>query len=314
VEPRITAGVTVTVGRELGDVYALAVGAHERYFRDRLELPQHIVAGRWFTGAPDELIVGSKVAAQSGAKVGDELLLLGATQDGSLSPIKGRVVGIAKSGTALLNQQIFVPLEKMQWLADIPAGATELLVYGGSYTQAVRLGKQLSAVPGLHGYAVQAWSEREPWHSLAGALKGSESVIVLVIVFLAALGIWNTLMMSVLERTHEIGVLRAMGLSRLGVVWLFVTEALAMALAGGAVGLALGSVPALLLQHYGLRVGEKTVSNMNMPYSEVVHAHLTPDILVTGFGLGLLMALLGSVIPAVRAASIQPVSAMRSGG
>lgn len=313
VEPRITTGVTISKGDQIGDVFGLVVGASDRYFRERTGAKDKLVVGRWFSGEQHEAILGTKVAKELGAKIGDELILVGTTQDGSISPIKTTLVGIAQLGAGALNQQIFVPLSLVQYLVDIEGGATELLVYAEHYEQAGALATQLRALPALHNLSVQAWSEREPWRSLAGTINGMQGVIVGVIVFLTALGIWNTMMMSVLERTHEIGVLRAMGLSRWGTVRLFVGEALAIALLGGAVGVLLGAYPAWLLETRGISIGERTAASSSLMVSETLYGDLNWSVALTAFSLGLLMALIGSLVPALRAASIQPVAAMRGG-
>ncbi len=316
IEPRIVTGVTVSVGEEIGEVFAAAVGGSEPYFRERMEARDKLVAGRWFSGAEDEVIAGARVVEQAHAQVGDEMVLLGTTQDGSLSPIKGRLVGVVRAG-GLLDRQVLVPLPRLQYLADIAGGATELLIYGRRYQDAPALAAAVKAAlasdPQTAALAVQAWSDREPWHSIASTVRGVEVVIVGIFVLLTALGIWNTMMMSVLERTHEIGVLRAMGLSRAGTVALFVGEAIVISVVGGLVGVGLGVYPAWWLETHGIRIGERTASSVNLGFSEVVRGDLTSDIVVSAFALGLLMALVGSLIPALRAASIAPVSAMRSG-
>jgi ABC-type lipoprotein release transport system permease subunit len=312
VEPRITAGVTLTVGEEIGDVFAMVVGASDDYFRRQLAADQRLAAGAWFTGAPDELVAGAQVVMQLGAAVGDEVVLLGQTQDGSLSSIKGRLVGVLGRGSGL-DHQVLAPLERVQYLVDIPEGAVELLVYGGELDRAAALARALRDLPALDGLAVQALAEREPWKSMLPSVKGMEAAVIFLFVFLTALGIWNTMMMSVLERTHEIGVLRAMGLGRLGAVSLLVGEALAIALAGGLSGIALGLAPAWLLERHGITIGEKTAGGLGIPIAETIHGNLSPDLVLLSLGLGLLMAILGSLLPALRAASIQPVSAMRAG-
>jgi putative ABC transport system permease protein len=312
VEPRLVTGVTVTVGEEIGDVFGGLIGASERYFRERLGAKDKLTSGAWFSGDPDEIIAGAKIVELAGAKLGDEMLLLGLTQDGSISPVKGRIVGVFRTGGAL-DQQIFAPLEKVQFLADITEGATEILVYTSRYEDAERLSARLSALPELRELTVQPFSERDPWKSLAGVVRTVRAIIILTVVLLTALGIWNTMMMSVLERTHEIGVLRAMGLSKLGTVGLFVGEGLAIALIGGVLGLGLGAYPAWLLETKGIRIGEQTAANLTTGISETVYGDLSVETLIIAFGLGLLMAVFGSLVPAVRAANIQPVSAMRSG-
>ena len=178
------------------------------------------------------------------------------------------------------------------------------------HDDAPALAGQLKALPELSTYDLQAWSDREPWHSIGASIRGMQGAIVFVFVLLAALGIWNTMMMSVLERTHEIGVLRAMGKSRLGTVSLFVGEAMAIAVGGGLLGLALGAYPSWLLETKGIYIGSKGAT---AGFAETMYGDLNWHSVLLVFGLGLLMALLGSVIPAMRAANIQPVSAMRSG-
>lgn len=314
VEPRINAGVLVSAGEEIGDVYAQALGGSEAYFRERLKANEKLVAGRWFTGAPDELVAGHKVVELLGAALGDELLLLGSTQDGSLSPMTGKLVGVVRGGGSALDHQILVPLERMQWLTDIPSGATELLVFGAHHDDGPALAKRLRTAPELSELTIQAWDEREPWSSLGATTKAMQTAIVLVVVFLAAVGILNTMMMSVLERTHELGVLRAMGLSRMGAIGMFVGEAAAIGLLGGLAGVGLGLWPSWALERHGLHIGEQTAASMQgMGMSETIHGSLSLEGVILAFGLGVLMAVLGSVLPAIRGASVQPVTAMRSG-
>jgi putative ABC transport system permease protein len=139
-------------------------------------------------------------------------------------------------------------------------------------------------------------------------------VIIGVIVFLTALGIWNTMMMSVLERTGEIGVMRSMGLTAFGTVALFVIEALTIAGMGGIGGVILGGLGGSYLERYGVELGGDLTQNVDasLPFQTRLYADVTPQILLAALALGLLMAFIGSAAPAYRAASIQPVEAMRS--
>jgi putative ABC transport system permease protein len=310
-EPRIAVAVAVGTGQEIGDVFARAVGANESYFRERLRATEKLVEGRWFQG-PDELIIGAALRKDLGAKLGDELVLLGATQDGSPSAIKGRLVGVVR-GDAELTQEILVPLEKIQWLTDIPEGATELLVYGKSLEDAPRLAGELRRLPALSGYAVQVWSEREPFTWMTKLFEASTTILILIVVMLVALGIWNTMMMSVLERTHEVGVLRALGMSWLGTIGLFVGEGLAIGVLGGILGVVAGIGPSLLIEKYGTPIGEENAAASGFAMPDTLYGHLSVEGMLFAFILGLAMACLGSLVPAIRAARIQPVTAMKSG-
>jgi putative ABC transport system permease protein len=315
VYPRIMNGATLTVGEEIGDVFGLVVGAPPELFDKHYGAREALVEGDWFTDDPADVVIGYTLAERAEAKVGDEIVLLGMTQDSAMSRVKGNIVGITRAGNPLLDQQVFVPLATAQYFADIPDGATELLVYTDDYNDAPELAAALGKMPEVAEVTVQAWSEREPWAGMMGITAVVQGVLVGTIVFITALGVWNTMMMSVLERTSEIGVLRAMGMARGSTVGLFVIEALAIAVVGGLVGVALGAIPAAYLTMYGIELGEQVTGNMSadVPMSATMYASLTPRTVVVSFVLGMVMAIMGAAPPALRAASIQPVVAMRRG-
>jgi putative ABC transport system permease protein len=313
VYPRIQTGVTATVGEEIGERFGLVQGAPLDFFTHELQLDTHLAEGRMLA-SDDEVVVGKTLVGQIGAKLGDDVVFLGQTQDGSMSPVKLELVGIADLGSTMQNRQIFVTLEKARWLADIPDGATEVLVFGGTRADAPAIAARIRSTPEASKLDVKAWSERKPWTEILGLVGTIKGIATGVIVFITALGVFNTMLMSVLERTAEIGVLRAMGLRRFEVIILFVTEALGIASVGGVVGAAIGgSVAYLWLERRGVDLGT-AIDRLpaTIPINSTVHAHVTPNALLTAFALGLVMAVLGGWIPAWRASRIEPVDAMRS--
>lgn len=311
---RVTTGVTLTAGGEIGDVFGIAVGAEPDWYVQGMDLPAKIVSGAWFEGdGTGQIVLGRKLAERTGAHPGDEILVLGATQDGSPSAVKARLVGIVGAGNPLVDQQLFLPLERMQYLVDLPGGAIEVLAYLDDMNDAPGVAARMRELPALSGLAVQAWTDREPWISMLPTLSAMRGVLVAIVVFIAALGVWNTMMMSVLERTDEIGVMRAMGLGRLGAVSLFVIEASVIATLGGLVGVMLGGAAGFYLETVGLTLGEQVTQNTgNIPLAETLYGDVSIRTTVESFLLGLVMAVLGSALPAIRAAAIQPVSAMRA--
>jgi len=126
--------------------------------------------------------------------------------------------------------------------------------------------------------------------------------------------IFNTMSMSVLERTGEIGVMRAMGMSRPRALGLFLVESIFIGLLGSALGVALGSAGAWYLQTYGVNLGEDVVAKMgsSFPMKATVYADLSLATVATAVALGIVASVLGALLPALRASSIQPVLAMRA--
>lgn len=328
VHPRLNLGVLAAKdGEELGETVSMVVAAPLAFHRQILGLDQRIAQGGWFSAEDfgKEALVGRALASELGLGVGDRLIVLGRTQDGSMSDLLFQVVGITDTGNTLYDRQIFVDLERGRWIADIPEGALELLVYGEDHKEATELqavvqqaisGPEVLAslsLPEGAGLVAQAWNQREPWTSALVLVDAIAAIIVGCIVFITALGVLNTMLMSVLERTGEIGVLRAMGLSTLGVVALFVVEALLISIVGGALGSGIGSVLSIALEGVGLDLGG-AARNLpdTMPVNRILHPIWAPSQALKSFLLGLSVALVGSSSPALRAAQIQPVQAMRA--
>ena len=306
--PVIKTGVTASVGEEIGEIFCQLVGGPE----DWLGLANRVVEGRMAT-VEGEAVIGLSLAEELGASAGDTIVFLGQTQDGSISPIQAELTGIVDTGNVVGNRQAFVPLPALQWMTDIPGGALEIYVGTGDEVGAARAhAASLAKDPALEGYVVQAWNDRDPYNTIYDVNQAILYVLGGAIVFITALGVLNTMMMSVLERTAEIGVLRAMGMKARTVVSMFVVEATCIGVGGSAAGVLLGALPAWWAETHGVVLGDDISSKITIPVNSTFYADLSSDIVILAFLLGLLIAALGALLPSIRATAIQPVDAMRS--
>jgi len=328
--PRIQMGVAASVGGdEIGEVFGLLVGAPTEYYDQILDLRPRVIEGTFFTedGAAEEALIGRSLAANMEAKVGDEAIFLGQTQDGSISPIKVTVAGIVDTGNGLFDKQVYVSLEKARWMADIPDGSVEILVFGAdsdiSTTLVQRIEPMLAQLAETGGVldidgnqgtlSMSAWDTRAPFSTIIATARIIIGIISTIIVFITALGVLNTMLMSVLERTAEIGVLRALGMKVWGVVLMFVLEAITISAIGGFVGTVIGSVVSILMEAHGVDLGG-AASNLpdTIPTNRILYPDWSWDLAGASFALGIIMAFIGSASPALRAARVQPVTAMRN--
>ncbi len=313
--PRISAGAVITASEAIGEDFTMVVASDEAWFRDKLDQEAKLSAGTFLSGT-GQIVLGRKLAIDLEAELGDDVLVLGQTTYGSMSPVTLELVGTI-GGDAMVDRQAFITLEDSRWLLDLPDGAMEIAVYGGEDHRAGALRPLVEAlreVPELEPYAVQGWFEREPWNLYEAVTKGMNGFLTSMVVFLTALAIFNTMTMSVMERAGEIGVMRAMGLSRAGAVLMFVVEATVIGLIGGIVGAAVGGAGGLWLETHGLTFDESLLDKMGsgMPFQSTFYGDLTPEILVQAVLLGLLIAVVGAFFPALRAAAVKPVVAMRA--
>lgn len=327
VYPHIAMGVTGAVGDdEIGERFALLHGAPMEFYTEHLDLDAYLQEGAmpdwtaedWASvGARPKFavnaLVGRQFAEEIGAKAGTEVIVTGQRQDGSPSGMRIQVAGVVDLGNSAQNRQVWVSLDAARWMTEIPAGATELMVFGDDWESAPDLAASLRGNAALSELSVKAWSERPPYDGFVGFARVLHAIAGGVIVFITALGVLNTMFMSVLERTAEIGVMRAMGLRAWQSVVLFVVEAMAIATVGGAVGVIVGAPVSLYLGHIGIDFGA-AVDKLppTIPINTIVRPVLDWNVAIMGVVLGYAMALVGGSLPAWRASQIQPVEAMRA--
>ena len=109
-------------------------------------------------------------------------------------------------------------------------------------------------------------------------------------------------------------MMRAMGQSRFGAVVSFLLESLMIGVIGGAVGAVLGSIPATMLEKHGFSFSQEMLDEMgsDFPMTTTIYGDLTPEILLAALVIGIVTAVLGALLPALRASTIPPYEAMRS--
>ncbi|MCP5048379.1 MAG: ABC transporter permease, partial [bacterium] len=161
------------------------------------------------------------------------------------------------------------------------------------------------------------------WKDLAGTflaiseMKTQRSgAIIMIMLLIASLGIINTMLMAVMERTREIGMMTAMGMKKSEIMGLFIFEGGFIGIIGALLGCILGGLGAWYLEVYGwsLAAFGKSMQKMSSsmyPVKDVFYADLTIDVLLMTFGFGIMISVLASFYPARKAAKMDPVDALR---
>ena len=149
--------------------------------------------------------------------------------------------------------------------------------------------------PDVHASLAGEFAEQMPdMAATDGMIAGISFMAILV----GGLGVLNTMLMSVLERTREIGVLRALGWRRRAVLGLILKEALLLGLLGCVVGV-------------GVAFGLEVLLRQVPMYGDMIDAVWSLDIFVRAIVIGLLLGILGGFYPSLRATQLQPVEALR---
>ena len=292
VSPTVS-GAGLAVRGEASKSIALVGVELERY--DRIvHLRSKVVAGEARLG-PGEGIIGRELADDLGVRVGDRLSLVTGTVTDSL-----RVTALVDLGVRELNRRtVIVPLRMAQSLVGLPGGATGLDLALTDVWAAQTLATDLQQ---RFPYKVESWQEANA--QLVAALNAqsiSTGLIRGVVMVVVALGIASVLVVSVVQKRREIGILRAMGATRAQVLRIFLLQ--------GAIVGALGSVLGVLLAVGLIRAFTTLVRGADgLPLFAIT---LSAGLALQIAGIATLCGVLAAVAPARRAANLDPAQAIR---
>jgi len=282
-------------------------------------LNSEIIRGDYLTARiPKGVVLGDKLASTIGMELGSEIVLLTQAADGSMGNDVYTVVGIFHTGLDAVDRGlVLMSLPALQELLQLaPTRIHEVGIKLNDITAATAVAAALERQ--LHKIVparARAWPELAP--ELASYVQFNHAItFVLFFIFflMAVIGVMNTMLMAVFERTRELGMLMALGMRPIQVVMLIIAEAVGLAVASLVVGGAIG-VPLLwYLQAHGLDLGGASGEVISL--AGVVVGHLWygrqdfPAYGEAAVGLAT-TALVSALYPAWRAAHFKPTEAIR---
>jgi putative ABC transport system permease protein len=255
-------------------------------------------------------IMGSELAAALGLALGDTAILQAASKGGQQNALDLEIVGTLDNANAFEAKRfLHVPLAFAQGLLRMPGRVTEYAIGVDDLERLEPVAAALRAAVGPD-YEVETWTQLQP--NVADVIRFQGVVVGLiggVFLIIVIFGVVNSMVMSVLERTREIGTMMALGVTRGTISGLFVCEAALLALVGGLSGAAMArGTEGLIGVLGGIPVSPPgiTVERFRLV------PHAPSNMLLAALGAAVLGALAAAAYPAWKAARLRPVEALRA--
>jgi len=293
VSPVASGPVFVSRGAAVQSVTLLGVRAED--YRQVIHMDGYMIAGR-FELATSGTLIGRELAEDLGLQLGDKLRV----STGGRSQVL-TVTGLFDMGSREFNRRrIFTTLRMAQTLLELPGSVSVIDLSVANLFDANAVADPLRAQTGLR---VESWMQTHA--GLLNALSNqtiSNNLIRGFVVAIVALGISSVLVVSVVQKQREIGILRAMGAGRRQIMWVFLLQGALM----GVLGSALGAVLA-----YGLLVLFSHI--FKAPDGSAMYvAVLDGPLVLAASVLACAIGMLAALMPARRAARMDPVQAIRA--
>ncbi len=275
---------------------AMYMGIDDSYLK--LKPWSKFKTGGWFTSPDaDEVIMGYEAAELEQRHVGDEVFVPG--KEKIL-----KVVGIMERIGTQDDGIIFMPLKTTQRIFNTGGKITGIGVKLKDIADITKFEEDLYNEPGIQ--VISMAEVKGTIFNLMSSAKTLTNSIAAIAIIIALIGVINTILMSVFERTKDIGVMKALGASKLDIFQIIWLETTLICAIGGI----LGDILAVL----GGVFVEKLIKSI-LPYAPSGHlVDVTPDLLVYSIIGAVLTGLIAGIYPAWRACTMRPVQAIRSAG
>ncbi|RCS57084.1 ABC transporter permease [Parvibium lacunae] len=276
------------------------LGVQPEHYTRVVKMTSYMVRGQ-FQLSGTETIIGTELAKDLGVSVGDKIRILTATGFEARRDDTLTIVGLFDMGNKDLNRRwVFTTLKVAQNLLDLPGGVSNLDLTVSDLFSANTIAMRLQAQTGL---TVESWMQTNS--GLLNALFNqsvSNNLIRTFVILIVALGISSVLVVSVVQKQKEIGILRAMGAPRDRIMLIFLLQGGIVGLFGSLLGSALSYSLLWLFSHiYRSPDG-----------SALFNPRLDPKLVLLAWLIAVLVGVCAAALPARRAARMDPVQAIRA--
>ncbi len=273
-----------------------------------------IAEGAYFEGVKrNPIVIGEKLAKKLKVKLRSKVVITLQDAKGNITGGAFRVCGIFDTSNSMFEEgNVFVRYNDLKNLASLPDGAThEIIVHLENQDDLFVTTDKLADL--YQNLEVKNWKQLVPELGLLTEMGDMYTYMLVIIILLSlGFGIVNTMLMVVLERVKEIGMLMAIGMSKIKVFAMLMLETVLLTLTGGTIGVFLGFITASSLKENGINLSRYAQGLEELGYDPVIYPVIESGIVSTIIFLVIFTGILASIYPARKALKYNPAEAIRT--
>ncbi len=272
-----------------------------------------IIKGNYFNPKKEnEILISEKLCKKLKLKLNKKTILTFQDKEGNLASAAFRICAIYKTINGPYDDtNVFVKITDVDSLAGIPKAINEIAVILHKSKSVLEIQKKMSQQ--FPKTEIKNWMEIAPELGLTVSVGDQMVYIFMGIILLAlAFGIVNTMMMSVLERTREIGMLLALGMNKLKIFMMIILETFFLIIAGCPIGILLAFLTIGITNRTGINFSQFSEVYSSFGYSSIIYPTLTWKQFENIVVLIVLTALFSALFPAKRALKLEPAESLKN--
>jgi putative ABC transport system permease protein len=307
---------TASLNNGIDEIAVIGLGIVPEKYNEVYTTQQYLVAGSIFTPGESKAVIGERLAELMDLKIGDYITLLIRTKEETFNTIDIEIGGLVNTPHPVINNGfVFVPLDIARQALNVEDGVSMITIKTNK-------GKEIDPIidninqnfqeknMNINAYS---WKESAKTVIAMSAAQDAETAVVLTLILtIGMIGIINNVILSALERTREIGMMKALGMREWEIVLVFMIEASGVGIIGGLAGCLLGAAGVGWMVKYGydLSYAGGDMSMYGIPVMDRIYGVWNLPSFVFIFFLGIVLALFSSMVPAYWAAHKDPVKAI----
>ena len=298
----------------IDEMGVIGLGVIPENYNEVFQTQDYFVEGSFAALHENKAVIGDRLAELMDLKMNDYIILLVRTKEDTFNTIDVEIGGVIKTLNPVMNSNtVLLPLNTVQQSLNVDEGVT-MISLKTSEVPEKNIIQSLEGTFKDKELSIQAYSWQESAENviaLSATKKSGIGAIMSVVLLIGMVGIINNIILSGLERTSEIGMMKALGMKEWEIVFVFMVEATGIGVLGGLFGCLFGYIGVYWLVNNGFYMGAwGDMSQYGIPILDRIYGVWNYPAFSYIFTLGVVVAVLSSIIPAYWAAHKDPVAAI----